>query len=76
MRLNTIMDRQSLINQLEAIVRGDGDYDLNIENFFERVMLSIESNGRRQTEIVYDLPSNFVREVEEYMELEKENHVV
>ena len=56
-----------IMDLLEDIVRGDGDETLDINDFLNRVMASIEANGRRYTETCYDLPSNVVRLVEEYM---------
>lgn len=64
------MFRGDLEDELEMIVRGDGDVDLNITSFFDRIMASIEANGVRFTETCYDLDSNFVKKVQAYMDEE------
>ena len=62
-----MLPREQLEEQLETIVRNDGDDTLNIPSFFDRVMVSIEANGLRFTETCYGLPHSFVIEVNEYM---------
>ena len=56
-----------IMDLLEDIVRGDGDETLDINDFLDRVMASIEANGIRFTETCYDLPRNVVIKVNEYM---------
>ena len=61
------MRKEDLINTLESILLDESEDSLNIEAFFERIMYSIHSNGINFTVKCYELPIDFIKNVDIYI---------
>jgi hypothetical protein len=59
--------KESLIKDLEKVVRACGDKVLTIESFFEKICNSIKLNGIRHTSNNYELSESYLHIVEAYM---------
>ena len=58
---------EDLVQELEDIIRNDFDNLLDIPSFFQRVMASIEENGIKFTAMIYVLPIELVKDIQDYM---------
>ena len=58
---------EDLVQELEDIIRNDFDNLLDISSFFQRVMASIEENGIEFTAMIYVLPIELVKDIQNYM---------
>jgi hypothetical protein len=71
-KISTAKIKESLIKELERIVRIGGDKKLNIPSFFERVCRSIKNNGIRSTSNNYNISESYLFMVEAYLKKEGE----
>ena len=55
--------KENILNSLESIVRGQGDWSLNIASFYNKLAAEIESNGVAMTSTRNDIPEFILEDI-------------
>jgi len=57
--------KESILNSLENIVRGQGDSTLGISNFYNKLAAEIERNGVEMTSNINEIPEYILEQIVE-----------